>query len=437
MKKNTSLIRLSLMILWMLPLQCGAASLVSVPDVRQGDFFELLIPKHDFGYIEANLEGAPIRFFEVERTPAFDEAISRAEFLKLLFDNGEFEDVKLHAAAKFPDIVGSRYEDEIKKASALDIIHGFHDGTFRPHEPISRGQVAKILMNALNPEEFLTGNYNFWDLPRNHVFYDFMNRAIRAGIFKGYPDGKIRPDRPINFSEAEIVLKRVLAEPEIKVIGNRGYYRAFIGIHRSSALGPKPLKLNLRDQTGTFHHIAKDVDVLQRRFPVKSFSLAADKTKLFSKKLQDLTWKMVNDSKKETSDRALWDGEFIKPAEGIRTLGFGDILYINGKFSGSHFGIDWANVQGTPILAANSGKVTLADFTPSFGNTIVIDHGHNVFTMYLHLFELGVSAGDLVQKGDQIGLMGTTGISTGSHLHFTHFVDDIVVDSQPWMERVY
>ena len=70
----------------------------------------------------------------------------------------------------------------------------------------------------------------------------------------------------------------------------------------------------------------------------------------------------------------------------------------------------------------------------SYGNTIVIDHGYNIFTMYLHMDKLNVEKGQSVNKGDIIGLMGSTGIATGSHLHFTVFVGDIIVDNYEWYD---
>jgi murein DD-endopeptidase MepM/ murein hydrolase activator NlpD len=68
----------------------------------------------------------------------------------------------------------------------------------------------------------------------------------------------------------------------------------------------------------------------------------------------------------------------------------------------------------------------------SYGNTIVIDHGQNVFTMYLHMSSLVANEGDRVKKGHLIGHMGSTGIATGSHLHFNHFIGDVIVDSGEW-----
>jgi len=119
---------------------------------------------------------------------------------------------------------------------------------------------------------------------------------------------------------------------------------------------------------------------------------------------------------------------------GETTLGFGDKLYINGKYSGSHFGHDWANVEGTDVIAANTGIVTLAEWTDSYGYTIVIDHGLNVFSMYLHMSALKTEAGNVVDQGELIGLIGSTGVATGPHLHYTQFIGEVIVDSAEWRD---
>lgn len=83
-----------------------------------------------------------------------------------------------------------------------------------------------------------------------------------------------------------------------------------------------------------------------------------------------------------------------------------------------HTGIDIPAPSGTPIYAADSGKVILARYYGSYGNCVIIDHGNNIVTLYAHQSKIGCSVGDSISKGDVIGYVGTTGNSTGNHLHF-------------------
>jgi len=132
--------------------------------------------------------------------------------------------------------------------------------------------------------------------------------------------------------------------------------------------------------------------------------------------------KKVNEARSRTAPAFRFDSEFIKPLEGRLSTPYGYTRYINGKLSSTHNAMDIAAPQGTPILATNDGVVALADELYLTGLTIYIDHGMGLFSQYAHMSEMFVQAGDTVKKGDVIGLVGSTGFSTGPHLHFTFWV---------------
>ena len=83
-----------------------------------------------------------------------------------------------------------------------------------------------------------------------------------------------------------------------------------------------------------------------------------------------------------------------------------------------HNGVDFAASTGTPILAAYDGKVVGASYNSSMGNYVMIDHGDGLYTIYMHASKLYVSSGQMVSKGEKIAAVGSTGRSTGPHLHF-------------------
>jgi len=382
------------------------------------------IPVFENEEIEGSFNGKKIYLYEDEHEPNWDEAITRSEFLKLLFDNQNFSNPSAKTSKDFPDVSDENpFKIYIQKAHALGIIDGYEDGNFGPYDPITRAHIAKILVNTLNPSKLIDAE-DFPDVKIDDWHYDYIKHAVQARYFQGYPDGFMQPDRNINFSEAETVLKRALVPQEFKPIENRQYLKGYLGIHRLEDAGLQTLKLD------------KDypLEIIHRSYPTNSFYLEPSKNELFASDKIDNTWELINGAKSDPHPEQLWEGEFIIPAEGVLTLGFGDTLYINGAFSGSHFGLDYANVEGTPIYATNNGIVTLAEETMSYGNTVLIDHGHNIFSMYLHNHENTVQKGDRVEKGDQIATMGMTGIATGPHLHFTIFVGDIIVDNYEWYE---
>lgn len=135
--------------------------------------------------------------------------------------------------------------------------------------------------------------------------------------------------------------------------------------------------------------------------------------------------------KKALSEAApLWEGAFIQPVEGRITTEFGMLRTVNGVPSDRHGGVDIAADRGTPVKAANSGKVLFAEKIALTGNTVCIEHGLGLKTWYYHMDSLEVKTGEKVTKGQIIGTVGSTGFSTGPHLHWAASVFDVYIN--PW-----
>jgi hypothetical protein len=115
----------------------------------------------------------------------------------------------------------------------------------------------------------------------------------------------------------------------------------------------------------------------------------------------------------------LWRGRFVRPVAGHEApSGFGSRRIINGQPRAPHSGADYAAERGTPVVAANVGRVALvADFFFP-GRLVALDHGLGLYTLYFHLDTVAVTDGDVVGRGQQLGTVGATGRATGPHLHF-------------------
>jgi murein DD-endopeptidase MepM/ murein hydrolase activator NlpD len=100
----------------------------------------------------------------------------------------------------------------------------------------------------------------------------------------------------------------------------------------------------------------------------------------------------------------------------------------------THLGFDLASYATTPIVAANRGKVVFAEELGIYGNCVIIDHGMGVQSLYAHLSQIGVKPGDMVDKDQQIGRSGMTGLAGGDHLHFTMLVNGQMVNPVEWWD---
>lgn len=133
----------------------------------------------------------------------------------------------------------------------------------------------------------------------------------------------------------------------------------------------------------------------------------------------------------------LWKETFLR-TEGKPMAGFADhrsYIYNGQKVDEqTHTGVDIADIAAAPVPAANPGKVVLAEFFGIYGNAVVIDHGIGLMTLYSHLSQINVQAGDTVARGQTIGHTGATGMAGGDHLHYEVFVSGQSVSPFEWWD---
>lgn len=129
-------------------------------------------------------------------------------------------------------------------------------------------------------------------------------------------------------------------------------------------------------------------------------------------------------------------GIFLNPVKGGRVVsGYGMRMHPVLGVERMHAGLDIDGAQGEPIRASADGVVVLAEERGGYGLTVVIDHGNQLATLYGHMSALGVKAGDAVGRGDVIGAVGSTGLSTGPHCHWEVRVLGVPVDGTPYLSR--
>lgn len=121
---------------------------------------------------------------------------------------------------------------------------------------------------------------------------------------------------------------------------------------------------------------------------------------------------------KSSPPQRLWQGAFITPVNARYTSSFGMRRIYNGLKQSTHQGLDYSAAMGTEIRAANSGRAAIVREMYFEGGFIVIDHGEDIFTLYMHLSELLVKEGAEIERGQRIAKSGSSGRATGPHLHF-------------------
>ena len=137
------------------------------------------------------------------------------------------------------------------------------------------------------------------------------------------------------------------------------------------------------------------------------------------------------------SPRRLWGGPFRAPADGVITSTFGLRRAYNGaQPTDYHSGLDFGAPRGTEVVAANAGVVAWTGETERRGRGVIIDHGQGVFSSYWHLASVATTPGAVVAGGAPIGRVGSTGLSTGPHLHWELTVGGVPVDPAPWLREL-
>lgn len=219
-----------------------------------------------------------------------------------------------------------------------------------------------------------------------------------------------------------------------------GYWYALVGISRCAKLGNVPLAITSTNSAGQSSADAASVIIAATAFPVDAITLPPTKltilqdTALVNKEAAQLS-AIVNQS----SPARLWNGAFQAPlTSGPITEYFGTRRSYNGGPVGAcgHEGTDFGVPGGTPIYAPARGRVVFTGLTQVRGNLTVIDHGIGVFSAYFHQTAIDVQVGQLVNPGTLLGKVGTTGLSTGNHLHWSMWVSGEYVDPLEWTRRI-
>ncbi len=192
-----------------------------------------------------------------------------------------------------------------------------------------------------------------------------------------------------------------------------GLYFGLSSVERSLSPGRYPIEVEFNGQKRSV-----DLTVLDASFRVERLSLPEDKVTLSPKNAARADRESARLKKIwGIGSPAYWTSGFVVPLNGKIGAVFGSRRIINGIEKSPHNGIDIKGKRGAPVHAISSGKIVLADDLFFGGKTIVIDHGHGLYSFYMHLDGFAAEPGGSVDKNDVVGYVGSTGRATGPHLH--------------------
>ena len=231
-------------------------------------------------------------------------------------------------------------------------------------------------------------------------------------------------DCPREVKQGEIGIVEVEAEgmPEGRFEGAelpfyrwKGGWRGLLAVDFRAKAGPR--KLTLRDAR---EKVILSVIVKEGEFGLQRLSLPREMVELKGEVLQRVRREkaLIRRALSTWTLKPAWRRPFLLPLHGRVSGPFGLVRIINGRFRGRHTGVDIAAPEGTPVAATNDGRVVLASRLFLEGNTVIIDHGLGLFSLYLHLKEIFVRKGQKIRRGQSLGLVGASGRAKGPHLHW-------------------
>ena len=339
-----------------------------------------------------------------------------------------------------------KFEDQnISDGEALIIIH-VSDYSFRGWNKGNSAYIEeKVIIDSVPPKvKILTNKHNIKKGGAGLVIYRLFEDDIKSGVMI---DDNFFPGFPGMFSDKNV-------------------YAAFIGLDHNQGQGAK-IAVVAQDNAGNqtrkgFHYyignkkFKTDTLNISQNFldsKIPGFHLQdgegsdgsmqsyLEKFIYINSKIREKNCSVILNKSLETENKLMWEGKFLRLKGSARRASFGDrrIYKHNGKEIGRavHLGVDLASVKRANIPAANSGIVLATEDIGIFGNSVIIDHGFGLCTLYSHLSTFSVKKGDKVKKGDTIGKTGATGLAGGDHLHFGVFVNNLFVNPVEWWDKTW
>lgn len=205
---------------------------------------------------------------------------------------------------------------------------------------------------------------------------------------------------------------------------------AFLPVGVDADPGRREAALVLTARGGKTFNRKVAATILPKEFPVQRLTLAESQVTLSERDLarHRREQKAVRRALADPEPGRMWTGSFRRPVPGTISTPFGFRRVLNDKPRSPHSGVDFRGAAGTPVASAGDGLVALTGDHFFAGRSVYVDHGMGIVTLYFHLAEIAVVPGEKVRVGQTLGRIGSTGRSTGPHLHWGVRLHGVNVD---------
>jgi murein DD-endopeptidase MepM/ murein hydrolase activator NlpD len=236
-------------------------------------------------------------------------------------------------------------------------------------------------------------------------------------------------------SNREVTLTGILSELPLDFVELEGSYWALAGFSSWSAVGPSEIVVEARSALGEQVRVTGLITVTYGQFPTEIIDIPSDREYLLDPEIVREERERLAVVYAQRSSRKLWDDVFGYPVDSLTITSMYGAIRQYDTGPGRHAGVDLDGETGDPVYAVADGQVVLSEALQVRGGTVILDHGLGLYTVYCHLSDLAVQEGDAVTKGQLIGSLGSTGLSTGAHLHWETRVGGVAVDPFEWTRR--
>ncbi len=210
---------------------------------------------------------------------------------------------------------------------------------------------------------------------------------------------------------------------------------AMAGIGAFADISPYALNISYTTASGAQATAAGTLSVLDYVYPVENIDLDAQTSALLAPDIINAELAKRAAIYGVFTPQKLWSGAWVRPHPAELSDKYGIARsYNHGPVTDYHRGTDFAGQKGTPVVVAAAGKVAFSGPLQVRGNSVIVDHGVGVFSAYHHLSRIDVTTGDALTAGQQVGLLGDTGLVTGPHLHWEVVIRTVEVDGLLWLD---